>query len=114
MNKVIGDVIASMDNSTILFVFGDHGSTNDGNHGGATEEEVNAALFIYSHTRINNYHVNVLKLSCIYLLDFLQEYFPNRFSTNTKSTSGNSYSLWKYRWNNTRTLFEWRTRYHLP
>ena len=31
----------------VAFVFGDHGMTEDGNHGGGTEDETNAALFAH-------------------------------------------------------------------
>mmetsp|Transcript_2205 Transcript_2205/g.4051 ORF Transcript_2205/g.4051 Transcript_2205/m.4051 type:complete len:1023 (+) Transcript_2205:286-3354(+) len=31
----------------VVFVFGDHGMTEDGNHGGGTSEEINAALFAH-------------------------------------------------------------------
>jgi phosphatidylinositol glycan class O len=37
-----------MEEDTILFVMGDHGMTADGNHGGHTESEVTAALFVYT------------------------------------------------------------------
>ncbi|ENN71984.1 hypothetical protein D910_08653 [Dendroctonus ponderosae] len=40
INGVIEDVIKVMDNETILFVIGDHG--------GATEDEVSSAMFVYS------------------------------------------------------------------
>lgn len=65
-----------MDNDTILFVLGDHGSlslslhssplfllridnnmtgmTPDGNHGGASEDEVGAALLVFSPRQIND------------------------------------------------------------
>lgn len=48
MNEVIEEVANEMDNSTILFVFGDHGMTENGDHGGISLEEVRSALFIYS------------------------------------------------------------------
>lgn len=35
-------------NDTLLLVAGDHGMTATGDHGGDTEDEVNAALFVYS------------------------------------------------------------------
>jgi GPI ethanolamine phosphate transferase 3 subunit O len=53
MNRMIEDVIAAIDDDTLLIVMGDHGSTDDGNHGGASEEELNAALFMFSKTPIN-------------------------------------------------------------
>lgn len=48
MNHVISDVVNTMDNRTILFVAGDHGMTSTGDHGGDSEAEVTAALFVYS------------------------------------------------------------------
>jgi phosphatidylinositol glycan class O len=36
-----------MDNDTTLLVFGDHGMTDDGNHGGASREELRSILFAY-------------------------------------------------------------------
>ncbi|KAK3927529.1 GPI ethanolamine phosphate transferase 3 [Frankliniella fusca] len=48
MNTVISEIVESMDNSTVLVVLGDHGMTNTGDHGGESEAEVTAALFIYS------------------------------------------------------------------
>ena len=34
--EILSDVISAMDNDTILLLYGDHGMTNDGNHGGGT------------------------------------------------------------------------------
>jgi phosphatidylinositol glycan class O len=36
-----------MDDNTVLLVFGDHGMTDDGNHGGASLEELRSVLFSY-------------------------------------------------------------------
>lgn len=33
---LIKEIIESMDGDTVLMVFGDHGMTDDGNHGGAS------------------------------------------------------------------------------
>lgn len=38
----------AIDNETIVFVFGDHGMTSTGDHGGETEQETIAALLVYS------------------------------------------------------------------
>lgn len=48
MNTVISDIVKNMDNDTVLVVLGDHGMTNTGDHGGESEAEVTAALFVYS------------------------------------------------------------------
>jgi phosphatidylinositol glycan class O len=33
MNDVISEIVSLIDNETILFIMGDHGMTEDGNHG---------------------------------------------------------------------------------
>jgi phosphatidylinositol glycan class O len=37
----------SHDTCHAAFIFGDHGMTADGNHGGGSVEEINAALFVH-------------------------------------------------------------------
>lgn len=39
-----------MDNDTTLVIFGDHGMTVGGSHGGNSEEEIRSALFAYQKT----------------------------------------------------------------
>jgi len=39
-----------MDDKTTLVIFGDHGMTDDGNHGGQTELEMRTLLFAYQKT----------------------------------------------------------------
>ena len=46
------DVVDSLDNDTLLYVFGDHGMTQYGDHGGDSENETTAALFVYSKRNI--------------------------------------------------------------
>ena len=43
-----------MEDDTVLFVFGDHGMTRTGDHGGDSTDELNAALFVYSPSRITS------------------------------------------------------------
>lgn len=38
----------SLDEDTVVFVFGDHGMTPTGDHGGETSLETDAALLVYS------------------------------------------------------------------
>ena len=52
MDAMISAVLDVMDDNSIkschvAFIFGDHGMTEGGNHGGGTEEEINAALFAH-------------------------------------------------------------------
>lgn len=42
------EIVPLVDNDTILFIFGDHGMTSTGDHGGETEMETSAALIVYS------------------------------------------------------------------
>ncbi len=37
-----------MDEETVLLVCGDHGMTDDGNHGGASQNELRSILFAYT------------------------------------------------------------------
>lgn len=48
MNKVVEDVVAKMDDKTLLLVMGDHGMDPTGNHGGDSPEELESTLFMYS------------------------------------------------------------------
>ena len=41
------EVMDESDSCHLTFIFGDHGMTEDGNHGGGTDNEVNAALFAH-------------------------------------------------------------------
>lgn len=41
-----------LQNDTLLVVIGDHGMTMNGDHGGDSELEVSAALFLYSPTAL--------------------------------------------------------------
>ncbi|EGC49772.1 phosphoethanolamine transferase class O [Histoplasma capsulatum var. duboisii H88] len=48
MDRVIRDVMRSIDESTLLVVMGDHGMDGKGDHGGESDDEVEAALWMYS------------------------------------------------------------------
>ena len=81
MNKIIGDIIEKMDNNTILFIMGDHGMTEDGNHGGATSDETKTILFAFSkkkfnkfikkHQEINHYEINQDHVPIVNQIDFV-------------------------------------------
>ena len=47
---IIKNIVEKMDDKTTLVVFGDHGMTVDGNHGGASLLEMRTALFAYQKT----------------------------------------------------------------
>ncbi|RDW83890.1 mannose-ethanolamine phosphotransferase GPI13 [Aspergillus mulundensis] len=48
MDQVIRELIAKIDDSTLLVVMGDHGMDSKGDHGGESDDEVDAALWMYS------------------------------------------------------------------
>ncbi|KAL8698429.1 MAG: hypothetical protein Q9201_006575 [Fulgogasparrea decipioides] len=48
MDRVIRDVMSALDDETLLVVMGDHGMDTKGDHGGESDDEVEAALWMYS------------------------------------------------------------------
>ncbi|KAE8153548.1 alkaline-phosphatase-like protein [Aspergillus avenaceus] len=48
MDSVIRTVMDSVDDNTLLIAMGDHGMDAHGNHGGESDDEVQAALWMYS------------------------------------------------------------------
>jgi GPI ethanolamine phosphate transferase 3 subunit O len=48
MNRVILQTMEALDDGTVLVVMGDHGMDTKGDHGGESDEEVEAALWMYS------------------------------------------------------------------
>lgn len=56
MNSVLADVVAAIDDKTLLVVMGDHGMDSTGNHGGDSPDELESTLFLYSKSR--KFHIN--------------------------------------------------------
>ncbi|KAF4251834.1 hypothetical protein CNMCM8980_003457 [Aspergillus fumigatiaffinis] len=52
MDQVVRDVIAKLDDKTLLVVMGDHGMDSKGDHGAESNDEVEAALWMYSKKAI--------------------------------------------------------------
>ena len=50
MDRMIQNLTQAIDDRTLLVVMGDHGMDSQGNHGGESDEEVEAALWMYSRT----------------------------------------------------------------
>lgn len=48
MDTIVKRVVEGLPDDALLLLYGDHGMTDDGNHGGATTEETDAALVAYS------------------------------------------------------------------
>ncbi|XP_030423187.1 GPI ethanolamine phosphate transferase 3 isoform X1 [Gopherus evgoodei] len=57
MNEMLRSLVDHLANDTLLVVAGDHGMTETGDHGGDSEKEVNAALFVYSKTPLFGAHL---------------------------------------------------------
>lgn len=41
-----------LEEDTVLFIFGDHGMSNTGDHGGDSKDEIESGLFIYSPSQL--------------------------------------------------------------
>lgn len=52
---LLREVIELMDNQTTLIVYGDHGMTDDGNHGGGSELELRTVFFAYQKEELPMY-----------------------------------------------------------
>ncbi|XP_057354780.1 GPI ethanolamine phosphate transferase 3 isoform X3 [Manis pentadactyla] len=52
MDQVIQQLVERLENDTLLVVIGDHGMTMSGDHGGDSELEISAVLFLYSPTAL--------------------------------------------------------------
>jgi GPI ethanolamine phosphate transferase 3 subunit O len=48
MDQILREVLASLDHNTLLVVMGDHGMDAKGDHGGDSDDEVEAALWMFS------------------------------------------------------------------
>ncbi|KAI9049541.1 hypothetical protein LZ554_006569 [Drepanopeziza brunnea f. sp. 'monogermtubi'] len=48
MDGVLREVVQSLDENTLLVIMGDHGMDSKGDHGGESDDEVQAALWMYS------------------------------------------------------------------
>ena len=48
MNDLMQEIVQKLDKDTLLVVMGDHGMDGKGDHGGESDDEVQAALWMYS------------------------------------------------------------------
>ncbi|KAF7995365.1 hypothetical protein HCN44_006472 [Aphidius gifuensis] len=53
-NELIKEIIDVINDDTVLFVMGDHGMTESGDHGGDSSNEIDTALFIYSKKQLQD------------------------------------------------------------
>jgi phosphatidylinositol glycan class O len=54
VNGWLGQLFEKVDEETLVIVIGDHGMDPKGDHGGDSEQEVNAGLFVYSKKRLTD------------------------------------------------------------
>ena len=47
LNHHLSSIVNQIQNDTLLLVFGDHGLSRFGNHGGATKDEITTGLCVY-------------------------------------------------------------------
>lgn len=62
-----------MDDETTLIVFGDHGMTEDGNHGGGTELELRTVFFAYQKEPFPFSHLYALYKHHFSRVDYLMK-----------------------------------------
>jgi GPI ethanolamine phosphate transferase 3 subunit O len=68
MDEILDSTLSQLESSKsciLTLVFGDHGMTEDGNHGGGTFDEVNAALFVHASDACPPRHGSATELSQI-------------------------------------------------
>lgn len=74
MNQLLSQVIDSLPPNTLLCVFGDHGMTDEGEHGGSSNEEIYSGLFLYSTKPLTNTlenSSNNLNIQTIFQIDLV-------------------------------------------
>ena len=59
LSEVLNRIDSAVQSCEVAFIFGDHGMTKDGNHGGGTDDETNAALFAHFSPGCANLPVSV-------------------------------------------------------
>lgn len=74
MNSWVQELMQSLDDSTLLVVMGDHGMNPQGDHGGDSLEEVEAALFMYSKQDIFSSQPVPLDMSEVAQIDFVSTF----------------------------------------
>uniref|UniRef100_A0A8R1TM52 GPI ethanolamine phosphate transferase 3 n=1 Tax=Onchocerca volvulus TaxID=6282 RepID=A0A8R1TM52_ONCVO len=52
INEILAKVVDSLDNNTLLLIMGDHGMTDNGDHGGDEPLEIDAALFMFAKKKL--------------------------------------------------------------
>lgn len=71
------NVTRQLSEDTVLFVLGDHGMTVTGDHGGDSEDELTAGLFIYSPAKITLSQPVQVKVNSIIGCSHFKQRFDN-------------------------------------
>ncbi|CAD8058288.1 unnamed protein product [Paramecium sonneborni] len=75
-SELLYNIYNQMDNNTILFVVGDHGMSQDGNHGGDSSYEISST--IYAINKQYKFNKNLFKQSIINDRQYLNQQFIDR------------------------------------
>jgi phosphatidylinositol glycan class O len=65
VNQFIEEIIEKLDDQSLFILIGDHGMTDEGNHGGATLQEIQTVLFAYSKQKFVEFQPRRMKLAQI-------------------------------------------------
>lgn len=52
MDEILEQIVSCLPDDALLVVLGDHGMTMEGEHGGASIDEIDSGLFVYSHRQL--------------------------------------------------------------
>lgn len=72
MDSWVRELIDAVDDSTLLVVMGDHGMNPQGDHGGDSVEELEAALFMYS--KRETFHTDLDNAMSVAQIDFVSTF----------------------------------------
>jgi phosphatidylinositol glycan class O len=78
MDDALSEILDRLDQSThchTTLIMGDHGMTPEGNHGGGTEEETHAALFVHTSPACTRQEHAPWHLEEVYMSELVQENF---------------------------------------
>jgi phosphatidylinositol glycan class O len=79
MDEILEKIVSCLPEDALLLVFGDHGMTREGEHGGASVDEIDSAIFVYSHRKL--FMDNTMSEINIDLDDSMRKHLPSRHKT---------------------------------
>ncbi|XP_073994923.1 phosphatidylinositol glycan anchor biosynthesis class O isoform X4 [Rhodnius prolixus] len=114
IDKFIKNVVERISNNTVLFVFGDHGMTESGDHGGSSELEVTSALIVFSHNKeLISYFDTLEVVNQIDIVPTLSQILgvPISFSNLGRTLLTNAPNAREYLRNNLRQIYTYLLKY---